>query len=91
MSPAAFIAFQIATDASTWSASVVLMNRSKVMPSFSCIAWNASELRRASSEVGMPSAAAVCAMLCGRSWSGILWWRGTVRANRTKGVMAPRW
>ena len=45
-----------------WSASVVRMKRSKEMPSFSCIAWNTSELRRARSAVGMPSAAAVCAI-----------------------------
>ena len=56
-------AFQMAMDASTWSASVVLMNRSNEMPSFSCMAWKASEFLRASSEVGMPSAAAVCAIL----------------------------
>ena len=62
MSPAASIRFQISIDASMWSASVVRMKRSNDAPSFSCIAWNASELRRASSAVGMPSAAAVCAI-----------------------------
>ena len=38
-----------------WSASVVRMNRSKEMLSFSCSRSNTSELRRASSAVGMPS------------------------------------
>ena len=38
-----------------WSASVVRMKRSKEMSSFSCSRWNTSELRRASSAVGMPS------------------------------------
>ena len=55
MSPAAFIRFQISIDASMWSASVVRMKRSNEMPSFSCIAWKTSELRSASSAVGMPS------------------------------------
>ena len=39
------------------------MNRSKEMLSRSCIRWNTSELRRASSAVAMPSAAAVSAIL----------------------------
>ena len=62
MSPASVIRCQIAFDASRWSASVVRMNRSKEMPSFSCRRWNTSELRRASSAVGMPSASAVWAI-----------------------------
>src|ERR1700721_834961 len=63
MSPAASIRRQISLDASWWSASVVRMNRSKEMPSFSCRRWNTSEFRRASSAVGMPSAAAVSNIL----------------------------
>ena len=63
MSPAACIRRQISLDASWWSASVVRMNRSKEMFSFSCRRWNTSELRRASSAVGMPSAAAVSTIL----------------------------
>ena len=45
-----------------WSASVVRMNRSNEMPSRSCIAGTTSELRRGQFAVGMPSAAAVCAI-----------------------------
>ena len=59
MSPAASIRRQMSLDASWWSASVVRMNRSKEMFSFCCRRWKTSELRRASSAVGMPSAAAV--------------------------------
>lgn len=62
MSPAASIRFHISIDASMWSASVVLMNRSNDAPSRSCIFWNASELRRARSSVGIPSVAAVWAI-----------------------------
>ena len=39
------------------------MNRSNETLSRSCIRWKTSELRRASSAVGMPSAAAVSAIL----------------------------
>ena len=62
MSPDAFIRFQISIDASMWSSSVVRMNRSNEMFNLSCIRSNTSELRRASSAVGMPSAAAVSAI-----------------------------
>ena len=54
MSPVASIRRHISLEASWWSASVVRMNRSKEMFSFSCRRWNTSELRRASSAVGMP-------------------------------------
>ena len=63
MSPAASIRRQISLDASWWSASVVRMNRSKEMFSASCMRWNTSELRRASSAVGTPAAAAACGHL----------------------------
>ena len=62
MSPLASIRFQISADASRWSASVVRMNRSKEMFSCSCSRSNTSELRRANSAVGIPSAAAVSAI-----------------------------